>query len=60
MIGRIFKTIKLNIMKEWDRNDFQGKRKDQVDYATTVTFYSVILGIGIGIVVGILYLCNVL
>jgi hypothetical protein len=60
MIGRIFKFIKLNKMEKWDRNDFQGKRKDQVDYSTTVTIFTVILGLGVGIVVGILYLCNVL
>jgi|688.fasta_scaffold331661_1 hypothetical protein len=60
MIGRIFKFIKLNKMEKWNRNDFQGKRKDQVDYSTTVTIFTVILGLGVGIVVGILYLCNVL
>ena len=60
MIGRIFKFIKLNKMEKWDRNDFQGKRKDQVDYSTTLTIFTVIFGLGVGIVVGILYLCNVL
>ena len=60
MIGRIFKFIKLNKMEKWNRNDFQGKRKDQVDYSTTVTIFTVILSLGVGIVVGILYLCNVL
>lgn len=60
MIGRIFKTIEMNIMKEWNRNDFQGKRKDQVDFSTTVTVLTVILGIVFGFVVGVLYLCNVL
>jgi len=47
-------------MEKWNRNDFQGKRKDQVEYSTTVTIFTVILGLGVGIVVGILYLCNVL
>lgn len=50
----------MNIMKEWNRNDFQGKRKDQVDFSTTVTVLTVILGIVFGFVVGVLYLCNVL
>jgi hypothetical protein len=27
-------------MKEWNENDWQGKRKDQVDYSGKVLFYS--------------------
>ena len=46
--------------KEWNPNDWQGKRKDQVDYAHTVTFYTIIIGFVVGFVCGILYLCNVL
>jgi len=47
-------------MENWDPNDWQGKRKDQVDFSTTVTFFTVILGLGIGIVVGLLYLCDII
>jgi hypothetical protein len=53
-------TTKFNIMEKWNRDDFQGKRKDQVDFSTTVTVFTVILGLGIGIVVGLLYLCNII
>ena len=27
------KNIKLKIMENWNKNDHQGKRKDQVDYS---------------------------
>ena len=46
--------------KKWNPNDWQGKRKDQVDYANAVTFISIIFGIVLGIVVCFLYFCNVL
>ncbi len=29
-------------MEDWNPNDFQGKRKDQVDYSAKVLFYSMI------------------
>ncbi len=45
---------------EWNRDDYQGKRKDQVDYSNMVTYYTVLIGIIFGIVVEILHLCNVL
>jgi len=30
-------------MEEWDKNQWQGKRKKQVDYTHTVGFFSVLL-----------------
>jgi hypothetical protein len=47
-------------MEKWNRDDFQGKREDQVDFSTTVTVFTVILGLSIGIIVGLLYLCNII
>jgi hypothetical protein len=29
-------------MEDWDPNDFQGKRKDQVDFSAKVLFYYII------------------
>ena len=29
-------------MKDWNPNDFQGKRKDQVDFSAKVLFFSLI------------------
>jgi hypothetical protein len=29
-------------MEDWDPNDFQGKRKDQVDFSAKVLFYCII------------------
>ena len=47
-------------MEDWNINDYQGKRKDQVEFSNTVTFFTVILGGVVGFIVGVLYLCNVL
>lgn len=30
-------------MENWDRNEWQGKRKDQVEYSNTVTILTAIL-----------------
>ena len=29
-------------MEDWNPNDFQGKRKDQVDFSAKVLFYCII------------------
>ena len=29
-------------MEDWNRNDYQGKRKDQVDFSAKVLFYCTI------------------
>jgi hypothetical protein len=36
--------------KQFDPNDWQGKRKDQVDYAHAATFIMIAFGIGFGVV----------
>lgn len=38
----------------WDSNDWQGKRKDQVEYSNMVTFYTVVIAFVIAIIVTIL------
>jgi len=32
-------------MENWNKNEWQGKRKDQVEFSTKVTFYSLIGGV---------------
>ncbi len=31
-------------MEEWNKNDWQGKRKDQVDFSYKIGFYSLVAG----------------
>jgi uncharacterized Tic20 family protein len=38
-------------MEDWNPNDFQGRRKEQVEYSTTVVFYSII-GIVLTLILG--------
>jgi hypothetical protein len=40
-------------MENWNVNDFQGKRKDQVDFSSKVMFYSLIVGASV-ILIGLL------
>lgn len=47
-------------MENWDENDFQGRRKSQVEYSYKVIYYCVILTIFILFIYGILYLCNLI
>lgn len=43
-------------MEKWDRNEWQGKRREQVEYSNTVTVFTVILFIIFLGVVGVLSL----
>lgn len=45
-------------MENWDRNEWQGKRKSQVDYSTGVTFVCLTLLFLIGVILGIIYLAG--
>jgi hypothetical protein len=40
-------------MEKWNINDFQGKRKDQVDFSSKMLFYSLIVGASV-ILIGLL------
>jgi hypothetical protein len=31
-------------MEDWNKNEWQGRRKDQVDFSSKVGFYSLIIG----------------
>jgi hypothetical protein len=42
----------------WDNNDWQGKRKDQVEYSKTMVGVIIIIGIIVWIIGGISYLCG--
>jgi len=32
-------------MEDWNKNEWQGRRKDQVDFSSKVGFYSLIIGV---------------
>jgi len=51
---------KHNKMENWNRNDWQGKRKNQVEYSGIVIFGCMICGVVFGVVVSFLYFCNVI
>ena len=40
-------------MEDWDKNNWQGKRKDQVEFSSNVAFYSLVVG-AVVVIVGIL------
>ena len=42
-------------MKEWNRNEWQGKRKDQVDYSYKITLYTLLIGLIAGIIYNIYF-----
>ena len=46
-------------MEDWNRNEWQGKRKDQIEYSRTVTSISMVLIVVIFLVYGICYLCGI-
>jgi uncharacterized membrane protein YidH (DUF202 family) len=46
-------------MEDWNRNEWQGKRKDQIEYSRTVTIISMVLIVVIFLVYGICYLCGI-
>jgi hypothetical protein len=31
-------------MEDWNKNDWQGKRKEQVDFSSKMGFYSLVVG----------------
>jgi uncharacterized membrane protein YidH (DUF202 family) len=45
--------------KEWNRNEWQGKRKDQVMYTRTVSVIGVVSIIVILLIFGICQLCGI-
>ena len=45
-------------MENWDRNEWQGKRKSQVEYSTGVAFVCLTLLILLLIFLGIFYLAT--
>jgi hypothetical protein len=42
------------IMEDWNRNDWQGRRKDQYEFSAKVGFYSLVVG-ALVILVGLFY-----
>jgi len=46
-------------MEEWNRNEWQGKRKDQVMYTRTVSIIGVVTIIVILLFYGICQLCGI-
>jgi|Laugresbdmm110sd_1035091.scaffolds.fasta_scaffold356501_1 uncharacterized membrane protein YidH (DUF202 family) len=46
-------------MEDWNRNEWQGKRKDQIEYSRMVTSISMVLIVVIFLVYGICYLCGI-
>lgn len=40
-------------MEDWDKNNWQGKRKDQVEFSSNVAFYSLVAA-AVVVIVGIL------
>jgi len=40
-------------MEDWDKNNWQGKRKDQVEFSSKVAFYSLVAAVVV-VIVGIL------
>ena len=43
---------------EWNPDENQGKRKDQVDYSAALSFITVLLAVLFVIIAGIVYLIN--
>ena len=41
-------------MEDWNRNEWQGRRKDQYEFSTKVGFYSLVVG-ALVILVGLFY-----
>jgi hypothetical protein len=41
-------------MEDWNKNDWQGKRKEQVDFSSKMGFYSLVVGAAV-ILVGLFY-----
>ena len=46
-------------MEDWNRNEWQGKRKDQIEYSRMVNSISMVLIVVIFLVYGICYLCGI-
>lgn len=46
--------------RNWNTDEWQGKRKDQVSFSNTATFITILIGFVFGFLVFILYLCNVI
>jgi uncharacterized membrane protein YidH (DUF202 family) len=46
-------------MEEWNRNEWQGKRKNQIEYSRMVTSISMVLIVVIFLVYAICYLCGI-
>lgn len=40
-------------MEDWDKNNWQGRRKDQIEFSSKVVFYSLVVG-AVVVIVGIL------
>jgi len=46
--------------RNWNLDEWQGKRKDQVSFSNKVTFMTILIGFMFGFLTFILYLCGVL